>query len=364
MQLPKGIQQAELYIKPPTGTHKGFSVVARWGRGSLSQRTETLKLPEIKNTSRLYKEGKLSYEDAHKALTHLISQITEGKAKKKKEPKYSQANKRILDRYFKKVYGPRDTKNPRNAYCRLIRVLKVIGKIPLSTGSDMEFYQAIKDATDDPATRKRLNSSLRQLLKFIGRTDFQVLRIKKTRRKIRYLTLEEFREVAKVIVDQKFALLCWSIFATGCRPGEVFALEPRSYSDKDNVVFVESSIDGETLDEEPTKTEEARHTVVIKECIPYLKAWLELPRKEKLSIRRLRHAEMFSKAVSTAFPEKGRIVLYDLRHSFAIWWLNAGASTKLVAQSLGNSQIVCEQHYQGHYLTQGGVETMNRLQFK
>lgn len=359
-KVSKDFSGAEFYIVAPSKTRKRFAVVARFARGRPEQRTETLELDTIKATNRLYVNGKISREEAHEALSHLIKSL-KGEDKKKK-PAYLKANKTLVDDYFAKVYGPREIVSPQSAYNRLLRAIKAVGNLPLTTASDLEIFQTVRGYEPDQRLRKRLISTLSQLFRYIGRTDIQIPRIKKQRASVRHVTLKEFTEIIGAVADSGFASLCWAAFATGCRPGELFGLSTASYNDASKSVFIADQVDVVTGERRSTKTGERRHAVVIPEARSGLLEWLSLDEQERERIRKLRHSELFRRAARTALPSrKDNFVFYDLRHSYAICLLNKGISIDFVAQALGNSISVCQEHYLGFVLTSGGIETMSRI---
>jgi integrase len=359
--MERDLSQAEVYVVAPTGERVRFAVRARWNRGRSNQVTQTLKLPEIDSTNRLYRTGKISREEAHAALTDLAHRLT--KRKEQQKPLYCTANLKILNSYFEKIYGPREIKDRRSAYNRLKRAISAIGQLKLSTASPNELFEAVRNYEPNPQKRKAILSAVGQLLKYIGRHDVPVPRIRKARPKIRHLSLSEFQSVVAQITDKQFSLLCWAFFATGCRPGELFALDSGSLRN-DESVFVADSIDRDTKQLGPTKTGDQRHATFIGELFDQLKGWLAVPHAEKMGLRAKPHSKWFRKAVRKAFPNdqsKWAVTFYDIRHSYAIHCLTKGVPIDLVAQSLGNSEAVCNEFYTGYKLTAGGVSAMAKI---
>lgn len=365
--IQRDFSHGEFYIRYPSETRKKFTVVHRTGRGTGKQKAVTLRLPEIVSANHLYKTGKITREQAYDSLCHLVEKLRSKvkvtpRGRKKQVIVFHPQNKKLLDQYFAKVYGARELAHPENAYSRLKRAVRALGNVPLSTASDVEIFAAIKKFDETPKGRKRLMSSLCQILKFIGRTDVLVPRIKKVRPKIKRLTLEEFSAVAETIKDDSFRKLCWTFFSTGCRPGELMALTPDSLNKAERSIFVADQVDMETGQEgQPTKTGEQRHVGIIPEGYDIVIEWLKVSGVERERLRKSRLSQEFRKHVVKLFPEKENIVFYDLRHSYATALLDRGASIELVAQSLGNSISVCQEHYVGYTLTNAGVAALNKI---
>ena len=362
--MQRDYSKAEIYIKPPAKDRKGFAVVARWNRGQENQKTETIQLPEIDSTNRLFKTGKLDFEEAKDTFERIAIRLRGNRKEKVEKPTYIKANLKILEDYFEKVYGMREIKDRNAARYRLIRAIKAMGPLRLSGASSAEIFERLRAYEPNQQKRKRIFAAVAQLLKHIGRTDVPVPRIKNMRPKIRSLSLSEFERVMEQISDPKFRLLCWAFIGTGCRPGELFALSSKSLNETRQAVFVAEAIDRVTKEAGPTKTGDQRQVPYLPEALPYLREWCNLPVAEKMAMRRQRHSALFRKAVRQAFPgdsEKSQFVFYDLRHSYAVHLLERGADLSLVARALGNSTTVCEQYYLGYVLTDKGVEVVANL---
>jgi hypothetical protein len=80
----------------------------------------------------------------------------------------------------------------------------------------------------------------------------------------------------------------------------------------------------------------------------------------KMELRNARHAEI----MTAACQEIGvtELTAQDVRHCYAVYLTSVvGAPISLVAQSMGNSEWVCNKHYAGFVLTSAGLAHLQAL---
>ncbi len=73
--------------------------------------------------------------------------------------------------------------------------------------------------------------------------------------------------------------------------------------------------------------------------------------------------ELMKKYCMIAFPKDSskHLTFHALRHCYAINLLTKGVSMSLVAQSLGNTLSVCQQHYLGFELTNDSIAAIKSI---
>jgi integrase len=272
------------------------------------------------------------------------------KAREAGGPKVSllEANERLLRKYWDQIYEHRNNRDPDAAWYRLRRAVLALGTVPLTASRD-EIQQAVNLQANN---QRDVVAALNQILKWMGRADTVLTRFRPEERVVLYKSLAELEELSGSF-EEPFRTLCWVAFATGCRLGEIFHLQPKHYNAKDCWVYVEAQR-REDWEISPPKNRKHR-AAVIPEAIPWLLKWFSVPESDKKELRRKRHAELFRRVAGKDFK------FHDLRHSYAIHLLTKGASLELVAQSLGDDIQVVQMYYAGFVLHDFGLETLNRL---
>ena len=146
-----------------------------------------------------------------------------------------------------------------------------------------------------------------------------------------------------------FGLTC-----PACRTGELFAIIPKSI--RSNIVLVQNQIDREG-NKRDTKNRIVRKAFIIEAGRSKIIQWASL---NKTNYRNIKFSNVIRSACQKAFPDDKQkwVVFHDLRHSYAIHLLSKGISLSLVAQSLGNSVIVCQENYAGFSLADESIDAI------
>ncbi len=97
-----------------------------------------------------------------------------------------------------------------------------------------------------------------------------------------------------------------------------------------------------------------------KEAVPFIKDFISLAPTTKAQLWSKSRLEIIKRASKKTFPNnpQKKITVHDLRHSYAIHILNQGIFMALVAKALGNSILVCEEHYSDFELSDEGIEAV------
>lgn len=357
--------KVEIYLRRPVGDRASFVIIRRINRKRPDQRHEQVRSEALAVVNELYQDGTYTLAQATKAAKAEVKRLREIEPDRRPNSKPNSANARILNKYWKACYASKDI-NQTAARDRLNRAILAVGDLHISTASQQQLQTAINRKATELKDVKRASgknqrdivAALNQLLQFLKRTDVKLIPFKKTRRKIKYFSLEEFRLVADRIEDPLFRDMAWAAFATGGRAGELFALTSDSLNTQTGTVWIEAQIDKE-LTERETKNRRLHHAPVIPEGMEAVRRWCS---SDRAALRKSRHADMLRVAIAAAFPSKStHYVFHDLRHSYAVHLLRKGVSIDLVAQALGDSVLVAQEYYLGFALTSASIETVSRL---
>jgi integrase len=322
----------ECWIRRPKEKYRrSFSIICRTPSG----KTYTLKDERILAINSLYKSGTQDEQVCLKQLEEIRLEYLA-----RPIVLYLDANLDIFHRYWEAIYKdrPSEETSKKSRYNTFKRALGILGKIDLASGTRADFQKALKPVPKSQAWVYA--GCYNALLKFIGRTDVTVLAPARPKPIPRHLTLEQIESVVKLLPDE-WKLLVWTAFGTGCRFGELFALEKYF----NGVVKVEWQRT-KTWDRKEPKNKVIRDVPVISQSRPYLQEWMKLDPEIKKDMRKkergskiLRHA-----CAGALIPE---VTIHDLRHSYAIHLLSLGISLTDVARALGDGMAVVQMYYTG-----------------
>jgi len=266
---------------------------------------------------------------------------------------HSEANKELLRRYWATEYQHRDLVDVKSARNDFERALAAIGKFSLIAATKEQLQGAVAKFAKGNKQR-RLVERLNTLLKFCSR-DFKLHKDRPVRHLVKFVTLADFKILAAQISDKPTRLLVEAAFYTGCRAGELFALNDMSLRGTVRLQVLRQ-VDRDGLLRE-TKTRRYREVNIIMVGVESVKKWCAF--KDKQGLRHLKLSKIVARACKAAgLPV---ITFHDLRHSYAIHCFSKGLKLKDVADSLGNSVTVCEQHYLGYLPFDDGIDVAKLL---
>lgn len=322
--------------------------------------------PLLDNLNTLWEKGFQSFDQLDKQAIDLRERLNRELKGKPGGVVFNQENMAILGdfnapnpgTYWHDVYGRRKRLiDRRSSYYELRRSLEAVGNLSLTTATEQEIQAAIDGHGYPDNKQRRIVSRLQPLLEFIGRKEIKLEKARPEQREVRYLTVDEFNAVLKHVEEPWLKTLSKMAFYSGLRQGELFGVKPEEISEGQAVVNVRRQLDPK-LKFRPTKTRAIRKAFLFPEGGDAYREWFELPQEEVFKHRLARIAELFRDACIKAFPKRPDkwCTFHDLRHSYAIRLLEKGVPLSFVARSLGNSEVVCEQHYTGKVLTDGFIE--------
>lgn len=345
-----------LSLKTPRHAGRAsFAIVRRDPDGT----NQTLKSDALKAINTQFKAGKLSYNEALEAAKRELERLKRTVLPRGSTTTLRPANLRLVDKYWQEVCVHKPYKNERArqaAYNRLIRAIGVLGDTPLTADRNTMQRLVNQDGKDKPTSRQRtIVGALNQLLLWMGRGDIKLSRTPKEFPDPKYLTLREFRKVVRH-VEEPYRSLFWTLFATGCRVGEAFALEDVTTS-----VWIPRQMN-EAGEFDSTKNRKRRRAPIIPEGKAGIEDWLDVSEETKREIRLDRIAEILTKACEQEFESRRKhLTCRDLRHCYAIHLISRGVSLSMVAQALGDSIQVTQEYYAGFALGDEALDVATRL---
>lgn len=308
---------------------------------------------------------------------HRSQQIRDGKVRLVKHID----NQKILADFVAERIEDRKIVNPKGHEQDFTRAVLVIDRenLSLKTATRKELQKAV-NKIDRNNIHRRVCSRLNSLLGFIGRRE--------------RLEAAEYNEVPTIFTEAEFLNLIenieppeefmahkediknlfFTLFYTGLRVGEAFALSGRRQKDMNtgrqlnfldgNQLAVYSQMLKDSKKITSTKTGKERVAYVIQNNFHKIQAWADLDRTTKEKLRKIEFSYLIKKAGRLTFPkesEKQNFKAHDCRHSYAVHLLNSGVSISLIAKALGNSILVCEKYYLGYALHEEGIQMIHQL---
>ena len=357
--------QTKFRIENPTKQRKAFRIrFIEPGSG-----WRTLRLPEIDKANELMLEGTVSPAYTKTKLKAIMATQYALRDKYRPKPPTMSENLKILEAMWTERYNRRKLrtmKRPKSARQDLERAVEAAGPHPLDTCSLDDLADHL-DATlgDRPEIHRRRITWINSILLWLGRKTIPSLS-QMGRKKVTYLSEDEFRRVIEDIKNPAFRLLCEIGFYTGMRLGEIFYLQPRHV--REDHLWVEKQMLAERdaaghYKIGSTKTNVERVVLLVEAVRTQVVAWAAIPLEEREKWRNHGLSKAVQKASRAAFPtdKTKHCHFHALRHSNAIWLLQRGASMHEVAQHLGNHFQVTERYYSGFELKKESISRLKKM---
>lgn len=303
-----------------------------------------------------------SYEEAYAQARVVTDRLIKRELGHKAKPITLSENLKLLKSYWDKEYSDRDNADPKSMWNKLNAALRIIGDTSLLTATKEELYEKIKDSGLEANKRRAVIARLNQLLKFAGR--FKLKAPKQEFPEIRYLSEKQVLALSASLkgTDRDLVLLA---FATGCRLGELFAINETTIK-PNGKIWVGYQILRSGKKALP-KNRKQRSVFCLEVGRDALKRWLKVPLAERLTIRNRKYAEIVHNACKALWPKQPdkHVSFHDLRHSFAAEMLRLGESVSVVAQLLGDSVQVCQMYYSGFSMHDESMDALvQRMRLK
>lgn len=311
--------------------------------------------PRIASISTSFLKGDLDYQSAKEECYKVVKQLRQAS----KSDHYPDKN---LDLYnkIKTDYSRRDRTSERSkemALAGVRRCFNLLGSEIVHSVSIDKIKEIVR--TQKLRSRSKLQVYFNIILKSAGR-DERLPVNSSNKNLVTHLTVQELTKLINHLpVEYRTPVIV--AFVTGCRLGEVFGLNKfgRTRSVYVNRQMYEKPQNGEWYGSPKwvREGEPLRWSPVIEFGWQAVKEWIsylgELDEAEKIRLRKLNWATIVKQACEKAFPGKPHKILSyrDLRHCYAVYWLEKGVTPKTVADAMGNSETVVNKHYHGFIMT-------------
>ncbi|MNJ94779.1 Phage integrase family protein [compost metagenome] len=348
-------------LRKPNKKRRGFRIYLQTKNADGKTENQTVVDPDIIAINHHLKDGTYSEAQGHLHAERVRARLNAaiGVLEWHERPENQIANKEneeLLERYWKAEYEHRMLADEATARYKLQRACRALGNLSIISGSREDLAGKVKSLTFDNRKKREITGKLNQLLRFAKR-EFKLQLPRKTRVKVKYLTLEEYAKVEPFLKTGAKALSNVAI-KTGARQGEAYASDPNKCTEKS--IYIDTQLTrGEEKD---PKWNSVRPAYGFPGFLEDVKTVATLRQAGQLPTRWELYRE-FTSACVKAFPDnKGKHCTYhDLRHSYAIALLTKGVPLKLVSESMGNTQSVCEEYYAGFVLTKEGLDMIDTI---
>lgn len=340
---------------------KSFSFQKKTIKPDGTSHWEAVEPNGLANLNKQFQDGDLDFQEAEVQALELREQLYRAERGYAKKTVHLAENLTLLKRYWKVEYEDRSLVDENSAKGDLKRAVEAAGNKSLNTVSREELKKVINTRfKNNPEKQRRIVARLNQLLKFAKR-DFRLKPVKKPRRQVRYLTLEDFEKVVPHLPNEVVQALCWTAFSTGARKGECFAVSEGNLRQGTNLYIFEQLADNRKLRD--LKNRKPHSAPIIRKGLPHVKRWLAIPKTEKEALRGLRLSDLVKSACYKVFPKdpEKHCTFHDLRHSYAIYLLQRGLTLFRVSRCLGDSMAVTEEYYALFANTDEELEAIGHL---
>lgn len=312
--------------------------------------------------NRSFQSGVQTFEQCVIQVKEIIKDLYKKDSRcRKKINIHNVENWKVVDDFWEQVYSFRPLINEYTARNELKNAIEVLGQLSIYSASREEIQTCI-DKKYKGNSQRRIVGRLSQLLKFVGRENVKLRRQHKDMIKVSFLNEADFKKVLAVVPTQIEKTLLELCYYSGLRIGEAYGLESHHLL-PDGTIRVTGQLDRNGVRRQ-TKTKRPRLAFLFPQGTDAFNYWTQASEAEKATIDRLESSrELMKKYCKIAFPKDSSkyLTFHALRHCYAINLLSKGVSMSLVAQSLGNTLSVCQQHYVGFELTNDSIQAIHSI---
>lgn len=350
-------------IKRPTASSgRGtFAVIVTTVRADGVRKNTTADDPRIDAANAAYRAGHQDQEKTFLQIKEIVQAMRREAGVAKPRPVFSQENIDLVLKYWADVKEHRPLQDPDSMKRDFLRAARACGIVPIASASKEQLQKAVNVACMEPtkpkptmnaAKQRRVVLHLNAVLTWLGR-GFKLDRAKKPKPNIKYLTLEELADVSKHLKNDLARTLMWTLFGTGCRFGEVFAISDETFHRERRIVHVT----GQRWDDwslHDTKNRTNPEAPIVPEAFEWVEKWMAIPEETKRSMRAWKARDHLTAACRKAFPGRPEkhIHWHQLRHSYAKHLLRRGFHIEDVAAAIGDYVHTAQEYYGGKTFTQ------------
>lgn len=248
------------------------------------------------------------------------------------------------------------------AYYDFLRSIRNIEPLSVHVATKADL-QAKSDKLKGNRDQRNTSIRVNQLLRFLKR-DIQLLVSEKEYKEVSYVTWDELQKIIPHIHSEEVKLLAATLFCTGVRSGEAFAFNDKKVLKPNGGIYVHKQMVKATGEIVGYLKNGNPHTTVI---LPFGKEefaqWCDLSLEKKRRIRKDIACQQITRAAKKAFPKDRSkwISPHDLRHSYAIYMLEKGATLSDIAMLLGDDETTVRKYYTGYVLTDRAIDRITLM---
>lgn len=358
------------WIKRPSAKtrHKIFSIVRAKRVNGQKSNFVTVKDDRIDAINDQFRSGQLKLDEANRQVLIIRDELIQARIKLSPMPTYTADNFQVFQDYFKKKYSRRihtgAVRRPEVAEDDFLRGLRALGNLNLRTAT-IEKMQETIDASVSGNSQRKICGRINSLLAYLGRTEKLQLDPKE-KPDPTYLTEQDFQSLKASINDPAINSLITVCFYAGLRPGEAYGLT-LSQLISDDMLDIAWQAHWKTREQSKLKVEDKqRYAYIFPQGLEALKHLLDLSGADRERLEKGRDkslAVLIKRHCSRLWPDTPmkHLTLKDFRHCYAKLMRLKGVSTGLMAQSMGNSEKVCEEYYVGRGRSEPSIHAIRQI---
>lgn len=300
-----------MYIKNPHGRHKSFR---------LFEKKQTVKNEVLDSINKRYVAGAMPFETARAAVEALRKELSP----KVKSISWLPDNQSILEEYWEKSSGGKARKHDRSkstARQRLQWGVKHLGQTSIRSDRD-KLQAAFAHLSNNQ--KIRAYGVVNEICRYL-RIPVPLKAPKKQKLQIDYLTIEELEQVLRLVENPAYKLFFQVAFGTGARTGEIYSFTHAALRQKGTHIFINEQKD-KSWNPFTVKNEIEGSAYIVSSFRLAVKQWLMVPIEVRKQMRASSRKvyDVFKEATAEAL--KRDLTIHNLRHSYAKYMLEQGAT--------------------------------------
>lgn len=349
-------------FKGPGHGRKSFTVYTDTKHPDGKRDYQTVVDDRVSAINKAFQAGVSTLDECTVQIKEVIQDLYKHDPRcRKSVPVHNDENWKVFEEFWEAVYSYRPLINEASARYEFKNAIEALGQLSIYSASRDEIQKCI-DQRYRGNSQRRIVTRMNQLLKYVNRERVKLRKNQKLYVKVSYLREEDFKKILNYVeteVERSLLRLC---YYAGLRIGEAYAITPDSLL-PNNTIRVSGQIDREGRLRQ-TKTKRPRLAYLFPQGIDAFQKWTSATPEERAIINRDEASrDLMKRYCKKAFPNDSskHLTFHALRHCYAINLLSKGVSMSLVAQSLGNTLSVCQEHYAGFELSSESIDAINAI---
>lgn len=350
------------FVRRPDTVRRSFAIYSQELAESGKTYNTTIINKDIEALNFNFRRKLISYDEANRQVAEIRNRLA-GRV----PGIYNTQNESILENFFAAYFKKRpfviDKESAKHKYKRAVRA---IGKLSLLSITEDEALACVLNQLTNGKQRE-VAEKLNSLFEFLKR-DIKCPIPRLEREPVVYVTETEINKLTTDLLAEaynqspeqanltKYAANAFTtFFYAGLRHAEFRACKINSLSPDKKTLNIATQLDTKNKIRRP-KNNKTRKAYIHSKGLPAFEACMTSG--VLLSHKQLN--EIFKRACAKHL-KRFDLTIHDLRHSYAVFLLSLGVPKALLAQSMGNSERVIDDHYAGFILSDAGIETISRI---